>query len=145
MQIDDNSDLISDDMVEGLISDFPTGEGEESAAPGARAGQRVSVRPAEFGPLPLGGESAGAQSIDLLLDVALRVSVELGRATMTIKNILALGPGAVIELDKLAGEAVDIMVNDRLIARGEVVVVDENFGVRVTDIVSTARRSQAIA
>jgi len=103
----------------------------------------VSVMSAEFGPLPAPTETSGAQSIDLILDVALRVSVELGRTTMMIKDVLALGPGSVIELDRLAGEAVDIMVNDRIIARGEVVVVDENFGVRVTDIVGPTRRNPA--
>ena len=77
-----------------------------------------------------------AGTLDLILDVAMRVSVELGRSVMTVQELLALGPGSVVELDKLAGEPVDILVNDRLIARGEVVMVDENFGVRVTDILS---------
>lgn len=106
--------------------------------------RKITVRPAEFGPLPEPDEPLGGQSIDLILDVPLRITVELGRATMSIKDVLALGPGSVIELDKLAGEAVDIMANERLIARGEVVVVDENFGVRVTDIVNSAHRSTAI-
>jgi flagellar motor switch protein FliN/FliY len=78
--------------------------------------------------------------MDLLLDVPLDVSVELGRARMTIQDLLALGPGSVIELDKIAGEALDILVNDRLVARGEAVVVNDKFGVRITDIVSQAER-----
>jgi flagellar motor switch protein FliN/FliY len=89
-----------------------------------------------------GGEIAG--NIDLLMDVNLRVSVQLGRATMSIREILELGPGFVIELDKLAGEPVDILVNDKPIARGEVVVVDENFGVRVVDIISPSKRVTAL-
>lgn len=119
--------------------------GEDYAPSVEKTGRKVTARAAEFGPLPASAETATGQNIDLLLDVSLKVTVELGRATMAIKDILALGPGSVIELDKLAGEAVDIMVNDRLIARGEVVVVDENFGVRVTDIVSPMRRSAAVA
>ena len=74
----------------------------------------------------------------------MRVTVELGRSTMTVEDVLALGPGSVIELNKLAGEPVDILVNEQLIARGEVVVVDENFGVRVTEIVSPRRRATAM-
>lgn len=130
-------DQVGKDQDENQAGDRPQSAG--------RPGQKVTVRPAEFSSIHAAGESPGTQSIDLILDVPLRVSVELGRATMTIKDILALGPGSVIELDKLAGEAVDIMVNDRLIARGEVVVVDENFGVKVTDIVSPAKRNVAIA
>lgn len=78
--------------------------------------------------------------MDLLMDVPLDLSVELGRARMTIQDLLGLGPGSVIELDKVAGEALDILVNDRLVARGEAVVVNDKFGVRITDIVSQSER-----
>ncbi|MBS2022408.1 MAG: flagellar motor switch protein FliN [Deltaproteobacteria bacterium] len=80
------------------------------------------------------------RKLDLLLDVPLEVSVELGRARLSIQNLLALGPGSVVELDKIAGESLDILVNGRLIARGEAVVVNDKFGVRLTDIVSRAER-----
>lgn len=79
-------------------------------------------------------------NIDLLLDIPLQVTVELGRTKRMVKDILEVSPGSIIELDKLAGEPVDILVNNKLIAVGEVVVIDENFGVRVTDILSTADR-----
>ena len=69
----------------------------------------------------------------------MNVTVELGRTELTVAEVLGLGPGSVVELDRLAGEPVDILVNDRLIARGEVVVVDENFGVRVVEVI---RRGQ---
>jgi flagellar motor switch protein FliN/FliY len=82
--------------------------------------------------------------LDLLLDVPLDVDVELGRARMTIQDLLALGPGSVIELDKVAGEALDILVNDRLVARGEAVVVNDKFGIRITDIVSPHERIQRL-
>jgi flagellar motor switch protein FliN len=78
--------------------------------------------------------------LDLLLDVPLDVTVELGRSRMSIQELLALSPGSVIELDKVAGEPLDIVVNDRLIARGEAVVVNDKFGIRITDIVSKAER-----
>ena len=74
--------------------------------------------------------------LDLLLDVSMQVSAELGRCQMTVEEILSISPGSVVELDKLAGEPVDVLINDRLIARGEVVMVDENFGVRITEILS---------
>jgi len=83
---------------------------------------------------------SGERRMDLLLDVPLELSVELGRARMTIQDLLGLGPGSVIELDKVAGEALDILVNDRLVARGEAVVVNDKFGVRITDIVSQSER-----
>lgn len=79
-------------------------------------------------------------NLNLLLDIPLKVTVELGRAQKLVKEILEFTHGSIIELDKLAGEPVDILVNDKKIAKGEVVVIDENFGVRVTDIISTADR-----
>lgn len=82
----------------------------------------------------------GHGNIDLLLDVPLPVSVELGRTTMTIRDILDLGAGSVVEVNRVAGEPVDILVNGRLVARGEVVVIDENFGVRILDMVSPEER-----
>jgi flagellar motor switch protein FliN len=81
-----------------------------------------------------------SRKLDLLLDVPLDVSVELGRARMSIQDLLALAPGSVIELDKLAGEPLDILVNDRLVARGEAVVVNDKFGIRITDIISPSER-----
>src|SRR6185369_2737975 len=83
-------------------------------------------------------------NIGLLLDVPLKLTVELGRTTKLVKEILALAPGAVVELDKLAGEPVDILVNEKLIAKGEVVVIDENFGVRITEILNPEERLTAV-
>jgi flagellar motor switch protein FliN len=134
------------------ISDDPRGfdpsmnPADRTAAPrGASTGDDVDVHPVRFPPLsayPIG--SPNAQSLDLIMDVSMRVTVELGRSTITVEEVLSLGPGSVVELNKLAGEAVDILVNDQLIARGEVVVVDEHFGVRVTEIVSPRGRVQAM-
>lgn len=80
------------------------------------------------------------RNLDMLLDIPLKVTVELGRTNRTIKDILELSAGSIVELDKLAGEPVDILVNQKLIAKGEVVVIDENFGVRLTDIISQSDR-----
>ncbi len=82
--------------------------------------------------------------LDMLLDVPLEVNVELGRTRMTIQDLLQLAPGSVVELDKVAGEALDILVNGRLVARGEAVVVNDKFGIRITDIVSPQERIQRL-
>jgi flagellar motor switch protein FliN/FliY len=84
--------------------------------------------------------SVETRNLNILLDVPLNVTVELGRTIRTVKDVLELSSGSIIELDKLAGEPVDILVNKRLIAKGEVVVIDENFGVRITDIISQSDR-----
>lgn len=80
------------------------------------------------------------KNLEFILDVMLQVSVEVGRARMTIQDLLQLGQGSVIELTKLAGEPLDIYINEKLVARGEAVIVNEKFGVRVTDIVSQLER-----
>lgn len=103
-----------------------------------------AVHPARFPPIAGEYTAAANNQIDLIMDVSLRVSVELGRSAMTVEEVLAIGPGSVVELNKLAGEPVDILVNDSQIARGEVVVVDENFGVRVTEVLSPRTRAQAM-
>ncbi len=82
--------------------------------------------------------SLEATNIDLLMDVSLKVTVELGRTQMMLRQVLELQRGSVIELDRLAGDPVDIFVNERLIARGEVVVVDDKFGVKIVELVSTS-------
>ena len=89
--------------------------------------------------------SGGTKSLDLILDIPLTVSVELGRSKMLINDLLQLGQGSVIELTKLVGEPLEVLVNQKLVARGEVVVVNEKFGVRLTDIVSPMERVQSLA
>lgn len=89
-------------------------------------------------------ESAPESNIDLLLDVSLRVTVELGRTRMKLAQILELQHGSVVELDRLAGDPVDIFVNDRMVAHGEVVVVDDKFGVRITEMVTPNSEKAAL-
>ena len=100
-----------------------------------------------------GGEDMGeataskgeTKSLDLILDIPLTVAVELGRSKMLINDLLQLGQGSVIELTKLVGQPLEVLVNQKLVARGEVVVVNEKFGIRLTDIVSPIERVQSLA
>jgi len=100
----------------------------------------TNVQSVQFPTLSPHGGPQEAGNISLIMDVFMEMTVELGRTRKLIKEILAMGEGTIIELDKLAGEPVDILVNHKLIAKGEVVVIDENFGVRVTEIVSPMER-----
>lgn len=120
----------------------PHGGSPETAPTVGAAGPEI--RPVAFAELGGSGTVGSApeppRSLDLLLGVQLQVSVEIGRAKLPIRDVLALAPGSIVELDKLAGEKADILVNGHPVAQGEVVVVDENFGVRITDVVSRQRR-----
>ncbi|MFW6264568.1 MAG: flagellar motor switch phosphatase FliY [Bacillota bacterium] len=113
-------------------------------AAGTRSGEvrqeSVGVQRAQFPDFDSGGTAALPQNMELIQDVPLQVTVRLGKSKMTIKEILDLGEGSIVELDKLAGEAVDLLVNGKLVAKGEVVVIDENFGFRVKDIISPMER-----
>ncbi len=84
------------------------------------------------------------QNLDFILDIPLKVTVELGRTQILIKDLLQLGQGSVLELDKLAGEPLEILVNGKLVAKGEVVVVNEKFGIRLTDIISPIERIETL-
>ena len=85
-----------------------------------------------------------SNNLDLILDIPLKVSVELGRARMLVSDLLNLGQGSVIELNKLAGESMEVLVNDRLVAKGEAVVVNEKFGIRLTEIISQSERVEQL-
>jgi len=116
-----------------------------SSSPGAHpavAGGGPVAAPPAFMPQHGGGVfgSTGNKALDLLMDIELPIIIELGRAQMSLKRILELGPGAIVEMDRLAGEPVDILINGKVVARGEVVVVDENFGVRILSLVSPEER-----
>lgn len=118
------------------------GKLDDDAAEPPRAGAG-QAEAAEFVPFEQSGASAqvpARRGIDLILDVPLEISVELGRVSMLIKDILSLAPGSIVELGRTAGEPVDLLVNGRLVAKGEVVVIEDNFGIRVTEIVSPADR-----
>lgn len=134
---------MASDIARGLQPSAPAGAQQvfqpQPAVPHQQMAQ-VGISPVKFPPLGEGIPSGVSGNINLLLDVPMTLTVELGRTRQLVKDILGLGEGSIIELDKLAGEPVDLLVNGKLIAKGEVVVIDENFGVRVTDIVSQAER-----
>jgi|AMFO01.1.fsa_nt_gi flagellar motor switch protein FliN len=132
-----------DSMLDPALMD----DNSESDAPTpADARNRESniplpVEPVLFPPLTSSADTRMEISdLEFLVDVDLEVAVELGRAKMSLREALALGPGAVIELDKLAGEPVDILVNNKLVGRGEVVVIEDMFGVRVTEVIPPSQR-----
>lgn len=111
---------------------------------GASSAKKMAPRAQNVVASELRSESAGARvydkSLDIVMDVPLHVTVELGRTQKLVRDVLEMSPGSVIELDKLAGEPVDILVNQKYIAKGEVVVIDENFGIRITDIIRPVDR-----
>ena len=100
---------------------------------------------AGLGQLLGGGNKSGEKtSLELIMDIEVPISVELGRTEMPIAEVLELGPGSIVELQKMASEPVDLLVNNKLVARGEVVVVDENFGIRITSVIDPHDRAKTI-
>ena len=128
------------DMLK-LLEDLPA----ESSRVSADDINFNSASKAEFQQLQQPVAAPESRNIDLLMDVDLPIAIELGRTKMSIADILGLGPGSVVELNKLAGEPVDLLVNQRVVARGEVVVVDENFGLRITQLMTPEERLRALA
>ncbi len=103
-----------------------------------------SPTPASFPSLDGGGATPAPKNIDFILDIPMQVTVQVGSTKMVIRELLQLGQGSVIELEKLAGEPMEVLVNNKLVARGEVVVVNEKFGIRLTDVISAAERVQQL-
>ena len=120
----------------GALGDSGGAGGGASSAGGSDGGSPLKAVPSKI--------DANTENLELILDIPLRVTVELGRTRMLVRDLLNLGQGSVIELSKLAGEPMEILVNDKLIARGEAVVVNEKFGVRLTDIVSPSERIETL-
>lgn len=133
-------DINLTDIGASLAAASAQGAGE-MPGPGAGAGGGAS---APGGGTASRGHSSPMQSLDFILDIPLKVTVELGRARMAIREILQLAQGSVVELSKFAGEPLEVLVNDKLIARGEVVVVNEKFGIRLTDIISPVERIEQL-
>lgn len=104
----------------------------------------ATPQPASFPPVQSAEAAAAPRNIDFILDIPMSVAVYVGSTKMAIRDLLQLSQGSVIELDKLAGEPMEVMVNNKLVARGEVVVVNEKFGIRLTDVVSAAERVQQL-
>lgn len=118
---------------------------EETAQPqSGESGTGIATdpKPATFPPLETKNGEPSVKNLDFILDIPMQVSVQLGSTKMLIRDLLQLGQGSVVELEKLAGEPLEVLVNHRLVARGEVVVVNEKFGIRLTDVVSAVERIQ---
>jgi flagellar motor switch protein FliN/FliY len=113
------------------------GSGQAAAGAGSEAGYQFSA---------LQGKDAAAKSknLNFILDIPLEVTVQLGRTQMLVNDLLKLGQGSVIELEKMAGETLEILANQKLVARGEVVVINEKFGIRVTEIISPMERVEKL-
>jgi flagellar motor switch protein FliN len=142
VQVSDETPFSADDIAE-LIAQESRGAGEGSRTPVVH---EPLIEEVSFAELP--GVHAPIDQhadIDLLLDVPLQITVELGQAKRTIRELLELGQGSILHLTRHAGEPVDVLVNGQHIARGEVVVIDENFGIRVTEVVSPADRLRTMA
>jgi flagellar motor switch protein FliN/FliY len=122
-----------DDVATASADADPFGGAE---AHSGHAGPQVDTQPLDLPNFQQVVQDAQVSSIDLLRDVELNVKIELGRSRMLVEDVLKLGEGSVVELDKLAGDPVDVFVNDRLVARGEVLVLNDNFCVRVNEIVA---------
>ena len=138
-------------MAEQTASTPPAAATPAPSAPAAAAAAPAAAAPAAAAPAaqsasqsvfkPLAGATSGSgNDIDLIMDVPVQLTVELGRTRLTIKNLLQLGQGSVVELDGLAGEPMDIFVNGYLIAQGEVVVVEDKYGIRLTYIITPSER-----
>lgn len=117
----------------GNLAAVPVEEPVAEAAPSTPAEDKMAGIP-----------DTSHRNLTLILDIPLRVAVELGRTKMVVNDLLNLGQGSVIELNKLAGEPMEVLVNDKLVARGEAVVVNEKFGVRLTDIISPSERVEQL-
>ena len=121
-----------DNLAEQLASEAENLEPKDAAGGGGGGGASAPV------------DEKQGRNLNMIMDIPLRVTVELGRTKMPVNELLNLGQGSVIELSKLAGEPMEVLVNDKLIARGEAVVVNEKFGVRLTDIISTKERVEQL-
>lgn len=116
----------------------------DSTAQTDSSNDEVSPQPTSFPPVDNHGAVPANKNIEFVLDIPLQVTVQIGSTRMLIRELLQLGQGSVIELNKLAGEPMEVLVNNKLVARGEVVVVNEKFGIRLTDVVSPNQRIQQL-
>jgi len=119
---------------------YPPQQTYQAPYPQPPPAQPVNVQPAQFQSFDVGGVMQQKENMGIIMDVPLDITVELGRTRKKIQEILEFSPGTIIDLDKLAGEPIDILVNGKFVAKGEVVVIDENFGIRITDIISVDKR-----
>ena len=143
---DDNPDGIDVDALIDGLTPGANDSADEWGAMGDAAGGDVEVAPLEqFQGNDGKGFSPNNPNLEVILDIPVTISMEVGATKIPIRNLLQLNQGSVIELDRLAGEPLDVLVNGRLIAHGEVVMVNEKFGIRLTDVVSQQERIQKLS
>jgi flagellar motor switch protein FliN/FliY len=141
--MDDNNDTINEDDWGAAIAEQEKADAEAAARAAAAAAAPpppTALSAGAFQEFGKGPQAQTSNDIDFILDIPVQLTVELGRTKIAIKNLLQLAQGSVVELDGLAGEPMDVLVNGCLIAQGEVVVVNDKFGIRLTDIVTPAER-----
>jgi flagellar motor switch protein FliN len=146
--VNDAVEVPADSIVEVELGELAEGLDQAAIedllledAPAATAGSEPLIEEIELERLlPFDADPSSDTDIGLLLEVPLSISVELGRTSLTIRELLALGQGSILQLDRHAGEPVDVLVNGKRLARGEVVVIDEDFGIRVTEVVTPEER-----
>ena len=137
----DTNEPISDDWGAALAEQAEIEATQSAARPGGAASGEAYQRAAFQDLQPEPGMPKGDETnLDVILDIPVTISMEIGRSRIAIRNLLQLNQGSVVELDRLAGEPMDVLVNGTLIAHGEVVVVNEKFGIRLTDVISPAER-----
>ncbi len=127
---------ISGENIEDIGATLNASKSQAGGGGGAASSSGQGGSPKSNGP--------AVQSLDFILDIPLKITAELGRSKMAVREILQLAQGSVVELSKFAGEPLEVLVNDKLIARGEVVVVNEKFGIRLTDIISPVERIEQL-
>lgn len=132
--------MAEQDTSAGAAGDWAAAMAEQAEAKAAPEPQKAQI----FQNLSAEGHPPAANNLDLILDIPVQLTVELGRTKIAIRNLLQLAQGSVVELDGLAGEPMDVLVNGCLVAQGEVVVVNDKFGIRLTDIISPAERLRRI-
>ncbi|HEY7772667.1 MAG TPA: flagellar motor switch protein FliN [Marinagarivorans sp.] len=136
MSDDDNENIDQDSMADEWAAAMEEQVAEETTGGAQAVDLEEFDEPSEGG----GKGVEGRPDLDVILDIPVSISMEVGRTSITIRNLLQLNQGSVIELDRLAGEPLDVLVNGTLIAHGEVVVVNEKFGIRMTDVISPSER-----
>ncbi len=136
-----------DPWAEALAEQHARGENSQEAPSPERGDGEIEPRAAGeavFRPLDKGREEGVARDLEMIMDIPVKLNVELGRTRITIKKLLELTQGSVVELDGLAGDPMDILINGYLIAQGEVVVVEDKYGIRITDIITPSERVQKL-
>lgn len=127
---------LSQSEIDALLAGGPTPSQPKAAAPAPKQQAAPRAQSMSFSSFGGGGGEQTRNDIAMILDVPLELTVELGRTSMYIKDILDLGPGSVVEINRLAGEPIELLVNGKVIAKGEVVVIDEKFGLRITELLN---------